>query len=103
MKLLDQLRRAARARHLSPRTEDTYVGWVKRYVRFNGTAHPREMGAGEITSFLANLAIGERVSPSTQNQAKAPSFFYNGMSSRCQSMPSGSYPGPGPLGGYPSC
>jgi site-specific recombinase XerD len=32
--LLQQLRRAVRVRHYSPRTEESYVAWVKRYVRF---------------------------------------------------------------------
>ncbi|HZH41180.1 MAG TPA: phage integrase N-terminal SAM-like domain-containing protein, partial [Gemmatimonadales bacterium] len=32
--LLNQLRRALRTRHYSPRTEEAYVQWVRRFVRF---------------------------------------------------------------------
>ena len=44
-KLLDQLQRAIRIRHYSIRTEEAYVHWVRRYIRFHGLRHPREMGA----------------------------------------------------------
>jgi hypothetical protein len=68
-KLLDQVRAVARARHLSHRTEDAYVGFIRRYILFHGKRHPLEMGAEEITAFLTHLAVTERVSASTQNQA----------------------------------
>jgi len=31
-KLLDRVRAAIRARHYSRRTEEAYVGWIKRYI-----------------------------------------------------------------------
>ena len=43
--LLDQVRQAIRAR---PRTEDTYVTWIKRFIFFHGKRHPLEMGEAEI-------------------------------------------------------
>ncbi len=55
-RLLDQLRREIRARHYSRRTEETYVHWVVRYVRFHGRRHPRELGAEHVTAFLSSLA-----------------------------------------------
>ena len=30
-----------RVRHYSPRTEDRYVAWCERYIRFHGMRHPR--------------------------------------------------------------
>jgi len=39
--LLDRVREAARVRHLSYRTEQAYVAWVKRFVLFHGKRHPR--------------------------------------------------------------
>ena len=36
MKLLDRVRAALRARHYSLRTEDAYVGWIRRFVVFHG-------------------------------------------------------------------
>src|SRR3989475_9390292 len=44
-RLLDRVRDAIRARHYSRRTEDAYVGWIKRYIFFHGKRHPAEMGA----------------------------------------------------------
>ena len=43
-KLLDQVRQAIRARHYSPRTEETYVHWIKRFIFFHNKRHPAEMG-----------------------------------------------------------
>jgi hypothetical protein len=39
--LLADLRQAIRVRHYSIRTEEAYVDWVKRLIRFHGLRHPR--------------------------------------------------------------
>jgi len=76
-KLLDQVRQAIRARHYSPRTEDAYVGWIKRFIFFHNKRHPAEMGEAEIGRFLSSLATDAKVSASTQNQAfNALLFLY---------------------------
>jgi len=75
LKLLDQLRTAIRVRHYSRRTEDAYVWWVRRYVRFCGVRHPRELGPVDVTRFLSSLAIDRHVSASTQNQALSALVF----------------------------
>ena len=74
-RLLDQVREALRTRHYSRRTEKAYVGWIRRYVIFNGKRHPREMGETEVTRFLSDLAVERNVSASTQNQALAALLF----------------------------
>ena len=74
-RLLDTLRRAIRLRHYSLRTEAVYVDWVRRYIRFNDTRHPIEMGAAEVSAFLSHLAVERDVSPSTQSQAKSALIF----------------------------
>lgn len=68
-KLLDQVRAVARARHLSHKTEDVYHNFIKRFILFHNKRHPNEMGAEEITAYLTHLAVNEKVSASTQNQA----------------------------------
>jgi len=73
--LLSDFRRALRARHYSPRTEQTYVHWARRFVRFTGLRHPRDLGRGEVTAFLTDLAVRRGVSASTQNQALAALLF----------------------------
>jgi hypothetical protein len=47
-KLLDRLRGALRARHYSPRTEQTYCHWVKRFIFFHHVRHPAEMAEPEV-------------------------------------------------------
>jgi Phage integrase, N-terminal SAM-like domain len=69
VKLLDQVRAVARAKYLSHRTEDIYHNFIKRFILFHDKRHPKEMGADEISVFLTHLAVKEKVSASTQNQA----------------------------------
>lgn len=68
-KLLDQLRERIRFLHYSPRTEQAYVYWARRFILFHNKRHPLEMGDEEISVFLNYLANTEKVSASTQNQA----------------------------------
>jgi len=70
-RLLALLRRAIRVRHYSRRTEDSYVSWVRRFVRFCGMRHPLELAEREVERFLTSLAVEGGVSASTQNQALA--------------------------------
>ena len=51
-RLLERVRGAIRARHMSRSTEESYVGWIRRYILFHGKRHPAEMGAPEVTRFL---------------------------------------------------
>src|SRR5690349_19284789 len=74
-KLLDQVRQAARIRHFSMRTEQSYVRWVYRFVVHHGRRHPRELGAREIQAFLTWLAVERNVAASTQNQALCALLF----------------------------
>jgi integron integrase len=74
-KLLDQVRDAIRTRHYSYRTEEAYVGWIKRFILFHHKRHPAEMGKPEIEQFLTALAVERNVAASTQNQALAALLF----------------------------
>jgi integron integrase len=64
-----------RKRHFSRRTEKTYVGWVRRYIRYHRFRHPQEMGQEEVSRFLSWLAVERKVSASTQNQALCAVLF----------------------------
>src|SRR5438132_1372639 len=66
-----------RTRHLSLRTEQAYLQWLRRYIAFHGRKHPRELGAPEVEQFLTFLAVRRKVSAATQNQAlQALLFLY---------------------------
>jgi integron integrase len=75
VRLQDAIRARAKLRHLSPRTEQTYLGWVRRFVRHYGDRHPRDLGEKEVAEFLTTLAVDRKVSSSTQNQALAALLF----------------------------
>lgn len=74
-RLLDQVRSLMRLKHLSLRTEEAYINWIKRFIFFHHKRHPCEMGAAEITAFLSHLAEVERVGALTQNQAFSALLF----------------------------
>ena len=70
-------RERMRTRHLSLRTEQAYLQWMRRYVAFHGRRHPRELAAPEVERFLTHLAVERRVGAATQNQAlQALLFLY---------------------------
>ena len=73
--LVGVYRDALIGRHYAHRTIDTYERWLRRFLRFHQLRHPREMGGPEINAFLTHLAVEERVSASTQNQALAAWLF----------------------------
>jgi integron integrase len=64
-----------RTRHLSRLTEEAYVRWIVRYVRFHGVKHPRTLGEKEMREFLSHLAADRNVAASTQSQALAALLF----------------------------
>jgi integron integrase len=74
-KLLDHVRDAIRLKHYSRHTEEAYVTWIKRYIFFHDTRHPKAMGAAEIEVFLTHLAVQQKVAASTQNQALSALLF----------------------------
>jgi len=75
LRLLDRVREAIRIRHYSYRTEQQYVAWIARYIRFHRYRDPAEMGHAEIEAFLSHLAVQRSVAAATQAQALAALLF----------------------------
>jgi integron integrase len=75
-RLLTRLRDKIRLKHYSIRTEQAYVEWIRRFIRFHGKRHPAAMGAPEVEAFLTDLAVERNVAASTQNQAKSALLFF---------------------------
>jgi len=76
-RLMDQVRETLRYHHYALRTEQSYVSWILRFIRFNEKQHPKDMGKEEIERFLSHLALNRDVAASTQNQAlNAIIFLY---------------------------
>ncbi len=63
------IRNHLRARHYSKRTEETYIYWIKHYIRFNEMTHPDSLDTTAIVRFLEHLAVARNVSPATQRTA----------------------------------
>ncbi len=74
-RLLDQVRSRLRLRHYSLRTEQAYIGWIRRFILANGKRHPRDMGVMEVEAFLSRLATDGKVAAGTQNQALSSLLF----------------------------
>ncbi|MCH8476223.1 MAG: site-specific integrase [Opitutales bacterium] len=72
-----QMRVAIRRNHLRYRTEQTYMGWLRRFQAF---LHPKgvmDAEESDVVRYLTHLAVSERVVSSTQNQAfNALLFFF---------------------------
>jgi integron integrase len=74
-RLLDQVREAIRLRHYSYRTEQQYVGWIRRYILFHGKRHPSDLGGDHVEAFLSDLALSRHVASATQAQALSALLF----------------------------
>ena len=74
-KLLERARDILRANYYSRRTEEVYLGWMRRFILFHGKRHPRELREAEVAAFLSDLTIRQDVSASTQNQALSALLF----------------------------
>ena len=74
-RLLDVVRDRLRAHHYSPRTEQAYIQWIRRFIRFHKDQHPRDLRGPAVEAFLTNLAVERHVAASTQNQALAAILF----------------------------
>lgn len=80
-KLLDRVRQTIRTRHYSRRTEDAYIGWIKRFIFFfffHGKRHPAEMSHGEVTQFLSSLALTKPASCHTFRHSFATHLLEDG-------------------------
>lgn len=75
---LTQIRETMRMRGYSIRTEKTYIGWIKHYIRYHGRQHPAKLNAEHVKMFLSYLANSRNVAINTQKTAlNALAFLYN--------------------------
>ncbi len=66
-----------RRRGYSIRTEQSYLDWVERFVRFHGGRDPHSLAGADIVRFLEHLAVERNVAVNTQSQAlNALVFLY---------------------------
>ena len=87
---LAEVRDVLRARNYSLRTEQAYVFWIRRFIRFHRMRHPRDMAEEEVAAFLSHLAVKRNAAPNTQAQALNALVFLYRHVLRC---PLGEIPG----------
>ncbi len=73
---LQKYRTALLVRHYSPRTIHTYTNWLERFFEKAKTKNPLTLQEKDVKQFLSSLAVNDRVSSSTQNQALAALLFF---------------------------
>ena len=78
-RLFDQVREVMRFKHYSIRTEEAYLGWIRRFILFHGKRHPEALGTEEVRAFLTALAVKGKVAAPTQNQALSALLFLYGQ------------------------
>ena len=66
--LIEKARQVMAVKHLSIKTEKSYIGWIARYSRFV-IANPTGTTEQKIGAYLTHLATRRNVSASTQAQA----------------------------------
>jgi integrase len=74
-KLFERIHETFRLKHFSPRTEKSYLYYIKDFLRYHQMRPPRDMGADEIRQYLSYLAVEKQVAASTQNIALSALLF----------------------------
>ncbi len=65
-------------RRYSLRTIDSYLYWIRYYIRFHQMRHPAELNTDNIVQFLTHLAVDRTVAAATQSVAlNALVFLYD--------------------------
>lgn len=64
-------------RHYSPKTHKAYLHWVRRYQAFTRSRDPKALSTRDVKEFLTHLAVDQKVSASTQNQAFNSLLFFH--------------------------
>jgi len=65
----EEMRKLLRLKHLSIRTEQAYIGWVRKFYKFMKGFSPYSLDSSNVKDFLTYLAVEKNVAVSTQNQA----------------------------------
>ncbi len=68
-KVYRQLKECVRVRQYSPKTLQTYSGWVRRFQTYLNGKEPAQVEMDDVKRYLSWLATDQRVAASTQNQA----------------------------------
>ena len=71
-----QTRRMLRLKQRSYRTEQAYIKWLRRFRAYLRDKEPDTLTGSDVQAFLTHLALDQKVSASTQNQALNGLVFF---------------------------
>jgi len=66
---LNSVGKTLRIKGYSYKTEQTYLYWIKFYIRFHNLTHPKHLGPTHVKAFLEFLTLNRKVPASTQSLA----------------------------------
>ena len=66
---LTRIRNTIRQMHYSVRTEQSYLLWCEKFLRFNSCGSPDQLTSESVKVYMAYLALKRRVAVNTQKQA----------------------------------
>jgi integron integrase len=70
-----KIKECMRIRHYSYSTEKTYIEWIERFQNYLEKNNVNDVQDDDVRKFMAYLAVNQRVSASTQNQAFCAILF----------------------------
>ena len=77
LEIYDGLNDEIKTRHYSPKTLKSYVHWARKFQNFTESKNPKALSTSDVKKFLTFLAVEQKVSASSQNQAfNALLFLY---------------------------
>ena len=80
---IERLVKTIRLKNYSVRTEQAYLDWTLRFIRFHSMKDPATLTEEHISKYLEYLVIKRRVASSTQSQAlNGLVFFYKSVFSK---------------------
>lgn len=73
--LVERVRARIHQKGYSPRTEEMYLSWARRFLAFHKDRSPASLGVQEVNRYLRHLAEDRSLSPKTVNQAASALAF----------------------------
>lgn len=74
--MLARMRRLLDVRSYSPRTRETYVAWVERFLRAHPSRPVSRLARLHVELFIDELTHGQCLAPKTRNQASSALAFF---------------------------
>ncbi len=74
-KILERVQARIRQKGYSPRTEEMYLSWARRFLREAGPRPPAALGVEDVNRYLRTLGEDAALSPSTVSQAASALAF----------------------------